>query len=207
MNHSGWLQSLWICAQRWSHPASVSPGFIFLFSWVSQTGSGTPRTGWKIPLRAGRKGGRGLDSKSGLQWEGKGSRSCLSAWWDGSLNGGGGAVGGSYRVLWGHSLLSSHSQLPGPGWVGGRGGRRGEQSSHDVHSSSMLDLELELNGDNEVDPAEYRWVKHWVVAARHEWMSLKGTSTLGQTSLHKQKVKIKPSGLNAVLLQTGRLRC
>lgn len=60
--------------------------------------------------------------------------------------------------------------------------------SHDVHSLSMLDG-LELNGDNEVDPVEYRWVKHCGVAAQHEWMSFKkGTSMLSQTSLDKQRL-------------------
>lgn len=30
-----------------------------------------------------------------------------------------------------------------------------EKISHDVHSSSMPDLELELNGDNEANPVEH----------------------------------------------------
>ncbi len=155
----------------------------FLFAWVSQTGCGMPLIGWRIPLGVGRKG-------AGFQvWVTvgrKGSRSCLFALWGGS-RGGDLHGGGSCRVLWGHSLLSSHSQLLGLGWVGGRGEKK--KISHDVHSSSMLDG-LELNGDNEVDPVEYCWVKHCGVAAQHEWMSFKkGTSMLSQTSLDKQRLK------------------
>lgn len=84
---------------------------------MSQTGCEIPLIGWRIPLGVEEeKGGwRGLDSKFGLRWEGRGHVPVCSHYGDGSrgghLNGGGGSCG----VRWGHSLLSSHSQLLGLG--------------------------------------------------------------------------------------------
>lgn len=105
-------------------------------------------------------GGRGgLDSKSGLQWEGRGHVPVCSHCGDGSSSGGGGVGGGWSRVLRGHSLLSSHSQLLPGGWVGGRG--------YEIPWCTLLrhaGLGAEW-GDNEVDPVEYCWEKHCATLA------------------------------------------
>lgn len=140
---------------------------------MSQTGCGMPLVEWKNPPGVERKGEGG----GYCVWVTVGrrrSRSLQIAYWkrgrSGALDG-----GGLHRVLWGHSLLSSHSQLLGLGWVGGRE----QKHSHDVRSSSMLDLEL--NEDNEVDPPEYSRVERSSGAGQHEWMSLKeGTSAKPQ---------------------------
>ena len=134
--------------------------------------------------RSGEEGGP--DSKSGLQWEGGGSRSCLFALWYGSrggeLNG-----GGSCRVLRGHSLLSSHSQLLGPGWVGGWGLKKKKKKN--LPWCTLLKhagLQVGVEWGQWIGPCEALWCS----VAQHEWMSLKkGTAMLSQTSVDKQRLK------------------
>lgn len=76
---------------------------------MSQTGCGMPLVEWKNPPGVERKGEGG----GYCVWVTVGrrrSRSLQIAYWkrrrSGALDG-----GGLHRVLWGHSLLSSHSQL------------------------------------------------------------------------------------------------
>lgn len=77
-------------------------------------------------------------------------------------HGRGGVQAGSLRVLWGHPLLSSHSQLQGPGRVGGRGHQ--EDSSPMMYTpQACRPLGLELNAHNEADTL----VNHRGVAAQH----------------------------------------
>lgn len=92
--------------------------FFFLFAWESDRQDVECLwSGGGFPLEWGGKG----DWIPSLGYSGKegGHVPVCSQLWDGSrsgdLNG-----GGSCRVLWGHSLLSTHPQLLGLGWVGGR---------------------------------------------------------------------------------------
>ncbi|KAK5889511.1 hypothetical protein CesoFtcFv8_015509 [Champsocephalus esox] len=119
---------LWIWRITTSyHPHSCfhKPSFLFALEWLRQD----------VDSRWRRKGG--LDPRLGYSGKEGGHVPVCFALWDGSRG------GDLYRVRWGRSLLSSHSQLLGLGR---------KEVSHDVHSSSMLDLEL--NGDNEVDRVE-----------------------------------------------------
>lgn len=96
----------------------------------------------RIPFGQGRK--EGLDSKSGVQWEGRGhvpvySRMAAAV----EIRRGG---GWSRRVRWGQALLSSHSQLPGPGCVGGRG------QENMPTPPQTCQTQLLANADSEAEP-------------------------------------------------------
>lgn len=134
-----------------------SPSFLSPLAWVSQTGCGMPPMEWRIPLGVGRK--RGVGFQVWVTVGRKGSRSCLFALWGWQQQRRRWRGGGWSRVLRGHSLLSSHSQLLPGGWVGGRG--------YEIPWCTLLrhaGLGAEW-GDNEVDPVEYCWEKHCATLA------------------------------------------
>lgn len=136
-----------------------SPSLFSLLAWVSQTGCGMPPMEWRIPLGVGRK--RGVGFQVWVTVGRKGSRSCLFALWGWQRRG-----GGSSRVLWGHSLLSSHSQLL-PGGLRGR-----TRVWNPMMYTPQARWTWSWMGDNEVDPVEYCWEKHCAtLAARREWMN------------------------------------
>lgn len=113
----------------------------------------------------------GLDSKSGLQWEGRGhfpvcwhyGMAAVVDIWTGVGHAGSSGVIHSYHHI--HSCWAEWEDE----------GR--EEISHDVHSSSMLNFQLELNGDNEVDPAEWSnvvWLpsmNEWVLKRAHRCLA------------------------------------
>lgn len=170
-----------------------SPSFLSPLAWVSQTGCGMPPMEWRIPLGVGRK--RGVGFQVWVTVGRKGSRSCLFALWGWQQQQRRWRGGGWSRVLRGHSLLSSHSQLLPGGWVGGRG--------YEIPWCTLLrhaGLGAEW-GDNEVDPVEYCWEKHCAtLAARRERMNELHVDRSAKNfpRMHK-KVPIKVSSLNVTV--------
>lgn len=141
-------------------------------------------------------GGRGgLDSKSGLQWEGRGHVPVCSHCGDGSSSGGGGVGAGgagSSGVI--HSYHHIHSCCRGAEW------EDEGMKSHDVHSSGTLDLEL--NGGTMrwilLNIAERSTAQRWLPGAG-EWMSFTSIARPKNFPRMHKKVPIKLSSLNVTV--------